>query len=501
MTNEQLTAYLQDESYLYSVGYEELKSLVMSYPYSANLRILLLKKSYLDQNKDYERNLQMSATFTTNRKHLYKTIKKLKSFKLAPQNVILGEDYLELTELSNIERLLAEKHLGEAVQSEAKYESLAADWTLEIDDLVFNENEKDDEITTDEALFELPSLPQNLDNQSKPKKSDDEAINSLISNLVTEYKAPVGALDVTLALGSTINGNGHTSNGEEKNHIDFEEYIEAKTDAHAHSETPPSVSDAIFDLYDDAEDIQDDDDMIVEQELRMMVGDKKTNSLTVDEVENIAVSNSVLAEKENQEEVKKGHVEREIIQPKSAPIVEPIVAKSTFDTKPTFTEWLSQFRMTQTQNGNGAVKPIARTAETPVNQIVTPPPVVVEPLRKVSRQSMSELLEAKNDVPDNLFGFSINDSQRVHFIDDEDDDDEIFSDYQTNSPKKKKLRPMHQLAAKSLVQDEEMASETLADLLAWQGNHKKAIGMYQKLILRFPEKSGYFATKIEKISN
>ena len=77
MTNEQFTAYLQDESYLYSVGYEELKSLVMSYPYSANLRILLLKKSYLDQNKDYERNLQMSATFTTNRKHLYKTIKKL----------------------------------------------------------------------------------------------------------------------------------------------------------------------------------------------------------------------------------------------------------------------------------------------------------------------------------------------------------------------------------------------------------------------------------------
>ena len=60
---------------------------------------------------------------------------------------------------------------------------------------------------------------------------------------------------------------------------------------------------------------------------------------------------------------------------------------------------------------------------------------------------------------------------------------------------------MHQLAAKSLVQDEEMASETLADLLAWQGNHKKAISMYQKLILRFPEKSGYFATKIEKISN
>ena len=54
MSNEQLTAYLKDESYLYSLSYEELKTLVVEYPYAANLRILLLKKSYIDKNKDYD---------------------------------------------------------------------------------------------------------------------------------------------------------------------------------------------------------------------------------------------------------------------------------------------------------------------------------------------------------------------------------------------------------------------------------------------------------------
>ena len=113
MSNEQLTAYLKDESYLYSLSYEELKTLVVEYPYAANLRILLLKKSYIDKNKDYERNLQMAAAYSTNRRHLYKIVQKLKTLQNAPENVILGEDYLELTELSNIEKMLQERHVSE----------------------------------------------------------------------------------------------------------------------------------------------------------------------------------------------------------------------------------------------------------------------------------------------------------------------------------------------------------------------------------------------------
>ncbi len=48
---------------------------------------------------------------------------------------------------------------------------------------------------------------------------------------------------------------------------------------------------------------------------------------------------------------------------------------------------------------------------------------------------------------------------------------------------------------------DEIISETLANILAKQGHIEKAVGMYQKLILKFPEKSSYFAALIKKIKN
>jgi S-DNA-T family DNA segregation ATPase FtsK/SpoIIIE len=55
------------------------------------------------------------------------------------------------------------------------------------------------------------------------------------------------------------------------------------------------------------------------------------------------------------------------------------------------------------------------------------------------------------------------------------------------------------LAENSLIENEEIISETLAKVLAMQGKKEKAKQMYQKLILKFPKKSSYFAELIEKL--
>ena len=240
MTNEQLTAYLQDESYLYSVSYEELKTLVMQYPYSANLRILLLKKSYLDQNKDYDRNLQMSATYTTNRKHLYKTIKRLKSFQFASQNVILGEEYLELTELSNIERLLAEKQVNEAVSSVNKLDSLAQDWKLEIDDIAFNDEEE-------KGALDLSNLSKNKDKPSNNHSKDDDDIESLINSLVSEFNVPFLDLKSENVENKAVEAFLEDIEAQTpvSTHLDLVEFVDEKTADFAPidlSDLPPSVS-------------------------------------------------------------------------------------------------------------------------------------------------------------------------------------------------------------------------------------------------------------------
>jgi hypothetical protein len=52
---------------------------------------------------------------------------------------------------------------------------------------------------------------------------------------------------------------------------------------------------------------------------------------------------------------------------------------------------------------------------------------------------------------------------------------------------------------KSITEDNNIISETLANLLVAQGQTSKAVKMYQALCLQFPEKSIYFAKKIKQI--
>jgi len=53
----------------------------------------------------------------------------------------------------------------------------------------------------------------------------------------------------------------------------------------------------------------------------------------------------------------------------------------------------------------------------------------------------------------------------------------------------------------SQQEPEEPITETLANIYAQQGYYKKAIGIFEKLSLKYPEKSTYFAGRIEKIKS
>ena len=51
----------------------------------------------------------------------------------------------------------------------------------------------------------------------------------------------------------------------------------------------------------------------------------------------------------------------------------------------------------------------------------------------------------------------------------------------------------------SLVDNEEFVTETLAEIHVKQGNYPKAIQIYEGLMLKFPEKNTFFASRIRFI--
>ena len=78
-----------------------------------------------------------------------------------------------------------------------------------------------------------------------------------------------------------------------------------------------------------------------------------------------------------------------------------------------------------------------------------------------------------------------------------------FLEAQPKMPQIKDKEPASPMES-ALVQDassEDFVTETLASIYAQQGYYKKAVQIFEKLSLKYPEKSTYFAEQIEKIKH
>lgn len=80
--------------------------------------------------------------------------------------------------------------------------------------------------------------------------------------------------------------------------------------------------------------------------------------------------------------------------------------------------------------------------------------------------------------------------------------EDVFERFVQNPPPRRRGEPDVQLdeaVERSIEEDEEIVTETMALISLRQGNRTEAIRIYSKLRLLFPEKAPYFDAQIEKI--
>jgi len=102
MNSENFSSYLKDPSKLYQIPYQELKTLVVQYPYCQPLRVLLLQKSQMERHPDFERNLHAAATYLPDRTVLYFLVREFQALETGDLLFELEEERLELKALSEV---------------------------------------------------------------------------------------------------------------------------------------------------------------------------------------------------------------------------------------------------------------------------------------------------------------------------------------------------------------------------------------------------------------
>jgi hypothetical protein len=164
--------------------------------------------------------------------------------------------------------------------------------------------------------------------------------------------------------------------------------------------------------------------------------------------------------------------------------------KNQSETKETVVEKTGKEKKEQVNRP--ATKPDEKTDKEVLKKPVSGKKLSLEELKKIVEDRIREIEKEKNKKTEKQ-----DEKVKKFKTTDEIIDNFIKNNPSISRPKVSFFDPMES-AKESVVDKENIVSETLAKIYMDQGHYQKAINIFKKLSLKYPEKSSYFAALIEK---
>lgn len=449
MNSETFTQFLKTPAYLYRISYQELKSLVVQYPYCQSLRWLLLKKSQADRHAEYDRNLQMAATYSVNRAYLYEQLYSETGAPVARESNVAQEE-TETLDLQNTQTLHTEK------------------------EVLYAENPTPENAS---SVPEFPSVTADADQHKTEEAGDkDTDISPADSG---------SAIDELFAEVSPETSREEIPTPDDNTPHRISETVQERLEEQNAEETPPIITDELQTEAENpslADAVTDEADVLPAEELPAP--------------ESPLPAESTLLNKPDAEE-------EDVASPESDAVTLKSISEGAQDDAPGTEATATVDLDLETGQGDADISELFAEVEAEAEQ--------EEEEEEEETEEETETISPHSSFGAWLKQFnSPQISVRIEDLEDKQNPKSVNYKYALvdgewqqikvkKKKKKKKKSEAEQIARESVKFSQEVATETLARLLEKQGHYMKAIRMYEQLSLENPEKSDYFAAKIKTL--
>ena len=499
MDKAKLLSLLHSPQALAELNVQELEEVVERYPYFQTAHLLLAKKYQVLKSDLYEKKLNLAATYAVDRSALYHLIET--PVEPAPaEATTLQNTNIPEPELEEVAETTNEEKKEEATEQESKEREEAAteaketeETTIEepapkeakilpLHEVLEQEQELQDELAekeqqklsaADELLQTLREKQENSEAISKKveesavetteEEKEIEQVEELKSESEVEDKSEViSDLEIKEAEKQEheLDQSGEEENETEESTPAISKKVEDTEEATAEFPEPPVSSDE--DLLEYSKDLPEPEE---EPLLHTPEDFEELNAATDEEVEEILQQQEKIISIESKHDDAVTEEAPEKIQPGE---------------KHSFTDWLKLMQ------GKTEAKPADENKKEPEvkSEIKATENEKEEQLIDPVASIEAEYILSGKEEPDDDYDSLRKRPAPAQATEQEDEEEEP---------------PVEEMAKKSLEQDWDMVTETLADILVNQGKYERALKIYEQLRLKYPKKSSYFATKIEEI--